>query len=127
MNSPREDPTGRGCRITLVRNATIILEIDGRRLLVDPMFDDVGARPPVENTANSRRNPLVPLPSPPEELVRGLSAVLVTHLHRDHFDDGAAHHLPRMCRCFASLGMMRTCGRLACRRACSSAASFTMD
>ncbi len=82
-------------RLTLIRNATVLLELDGQRLLVDPMLDDAGARPAVENTANERRNPLVPLPLPPEEIVAGLDAVLVTHLHRDHFDDGAVRYLPR--------------------------------
>jgi L-ascorbate metabolism protein UlaG (beta-lactamase superfamily) len=82
-------------RLTLIRNATLILEIAGLRLLVDPMFDDVGARPPVENTGDDRRNPLVPLRLPVDEIVTGLDAVFVTHLHRDHFDDSAARALPR--------------------------------
>ena len=82
-------------RLTLVRNATLLVELDGRRLLVDPMLDDAGARPAVENTPNQRPNPLVPLPLPAEEVVRGLDAVVVTHLHRDHFDDTAARLLPR--------------------------------
>jgi Beta-lactamase superfamily domain len=82
-------------KLTLIRNATLLLELDDQRLLVDPMLDDAGARPAVENTDNDRRNPLVPLPIPVEEIVRGLDAVLVTHLHRDHFDDGAVRHLPR--------------------------------
>ncbi len=81
--------------ITLVRNATLLVELGGRRLLVDPMLDDEGARPPVENTANQRRNPLVPLPLPVEQIVHGLDAVLVTHLHQDHFDSKAAELLPR--------------------------------
>ena len=82
-------------RVTLVRSATLLLEIRGRRILVDPMLDDVGARPPVENTPNSRRNPLVPLPVPASEVVENLDAVLVTHLHQDHFDDSAERLLPR--------------------------------
>ena len=77
-----------GRRLTLVRNATVILELDGRRLLVDPMLDAVGVQPPVENTDNERRNPLVPLPIPADQVVADLDAVLVTHLHRDPFDDG---------------------------------------
>jgi L-ascorbate metabolism protein UlaG (beta-lactamase superfamily) len=64
-------------------------------VLVDPMLDDAGARPPVESTPNQRPNPLVPLPMPAEEVVRGIDAVVVTHLHRDHFDDTAARLLPR--------------------------------
>src|SRR4051794_5465593 len=59
------------------------------------MLDDAGARPPVERTPNQRRNPLVPLPIPAEEVVRGVDAVFVTHLHRDHFDDAAARLVPR--------------------------------
>ena len=82
-------------RLTLIRNATVLLELDGQRFLVDPMLDEAGARPAVENTENERRNPLVPLPFPVEEVVRDLDFVLVTHLHRDHFDDGAVQHLPR--------------------------------
>jgi L-ascorbate metabolism protein UlaG (beta-lactamase superfamily) len=84
-----------GRTLTLIRNATLLLQLDDQRLIVDPMLDDVGARPAVENTDNDRRNPLVPLPLPVEEIVRRLDAVLVTHLHRDHFDDGAVRHLPR--------------------------------
>ena len=82
-------------KLTLVRNATILIELDGLRLLVDPMLDDMGARPPVENTSNRRRNPLVPLPIPAEEVVRGIDAVFVTHLHRDHLDDEGKRLIPR--------------------------------
>jgi len=78
-----------------VRNATLVLDVAGRRVLVDPGLDDAGARPPVESTPNQRRNPLVPLPIPADELVRGLDAVVVTHLHRDHFDATAERLLPR--------------------------------
>lgn len=82
-------------KLTLVRNATLLVELDGRRILVDPALDDAGARPPVENTANPRTNPLVPLPFPADELVRRLDGVVVTHLHRDHLDATAERHLPR--------------------------------
>jgi L-ascorbate metabolism protein UlaG (beta-lactamase superfamily) len=82
-------------RLTLVRNATLLLEVEGLRILVDPMLDDAGARPPVENTPNPRRNPLVPLPIPAAELVSDLDAVIVTHLHKDHFDESAGQLLPR--------------------------------
>jgi L-ascorbate metabolism protein UlaG (beta-lactamase superfamily) len=82
-------------RVTLVRNATLLLEIRGRRLLVDPALDQARARPPVENTANPKANPLVPLPRPAGDLVRNLDGVLVTHLHRDHFDDTGERLLPR--------------------------------
>jgi L-ascorbate metabolism protein UlaG (beta-lactamase superfamily) len=82
-------------RLTLVRSATVILELRGRRVLVDPMLDDVGARPPVEQTASPVRNPTVPLPFPAEDVVRGVDAVIVTHRHRDHLDARAEELLPR--------------------------------
>jgi L-ascorbate metabolism protein UlaG (beta-lactamase superfamily) len=82
-------------RLTLVRSATLILELGGRRILVDPMLDDVGTRPPIANTANETRNPTVPLPFPAEEVVSGLDAVIVTHRHRDHLDGRAEELLPR--------------------------------
>ena len=81
--------------ITLVRNATLILETAAGRLLVDPMLDPAGTRPPIEDTANPVRNPTVELPVPAEEVVRGLDAVLVTHCHKDHLDDTAVRLLPR--------------------------------
>ena len=83
--------------LTLVRNATLLIEMGGRRLLVDPMLDPAGARPPVPDTAEPRRNPLVELPRPAEAIVSGVDAVLVTHLHSDHLDDTAAALLdPRL-------------------------------
>ena len=82
-------------RITLVRNATLLLELAGRRVLVDPMLDPAGARPPIEQTANPVRNPTVELPFAAEKVVAGLDAVLVTHCHKDHFDDTAERLLPR--------------------------------
>jgi len=81
--------------ITLVRSATLILETRAGSLLLDPMLDPAGARPPIEGTANPVRNPTVELPFPPAEVVRGLDAVLVTHCHKDHLDETAERLLPR--------------------------------
>jgi L-ascorbate metabolism protein UlaG (beta-lactamase superfamily) len=82
-------------RLTLVRHATLLVELAGRRILVEPLLDEAGARPPVEDSPNPRPNPLVPLPVPAEELVRDLDAVIVTHLHEDHFDEAGARLVPR--------------------------------
>ena len=81
--------------IRLVRHATLLVTFLGRRLLVDPMLADAGAAPPVANSPNPRPNPLVPLPMPAGEAVAGVEAVLVTHTHRDHWDDAAAAALPK--------------------------------
>src|SRR5918994_849558 len=82
-------------RLRLIRHATLIVELTGQCVLVDPMLDPARARPPVENTPNDRRNPLVELPEPVELLVRNLDAVLVTHLHADHLDETAVDLLPK--------------------------------
>ena len=75
--------------ITQVRNATLKLEYAGKRILVDPMLADKDAYPGFEGTVNSHlRNPLVPLPMPVAELL-DVDAILVTHLHSDHWDEAA--------------------------------------
>jgi L-ascorbate metabolism protein UlaG (beta-lactamase superfamily) len=80
-------------RLRLIRHATLLVELAGRCLLIDPMLDPAGARPPVANTANDRRNPLVELPTSPEEVASEADAVLVTHLHADHLDETAVRLL----------------------------------
>jgi L-ascorbate metabolism protein UlaG (beta-lactamase superfamily) len=82
-------------RLRLIRNATLGLVVAQRYLLVDPMLDPPGSRPPVENTPNPRPNPLCDLPEPAEVVVGGVEAVLITHLHQDHFDETAARLLPK--------------------------------
>ena len=72
---------------TLIRNAAAVLSIGGTSFLIDPALDPVGARPPVANTPNQKPNPLVPLPGNWERLVQSANAKVVTHLHKDHFDD----------------------------------------
>ena len=81
--------------LQLVRHATLLLEFHGRRILVDPMLSEAEAMDPVGNAANDRRIPMVALPMPAAEVVNGLDAILITHLHRDHFDQAAAALLPR--------------------------------
>ena len=80
-------------RLRLLRHATLLLDLAGRRILVDPMLAEPGAAPPVANTPNQRANPLVPLPADPAEVVVGLDAVLVSHLHTDHLDAAAVELL----------------------------------
>jgi L-ascorbate metabolism protein UlaG (beta-lactamase superfamily) len=79
-------------KLTLVRHATLLVELDGRRVLVDPMLGAAGAYPPIENTPAPRRNPLVPLPA---VALEPLDAIVVTHLHNDHYDPTAAETLPK--------------------------------
>jgi L-ascorbate metabolism protein UlaG (beta-lactamase superfamily) len=61
-------------RIVYVGHATVLIELDGVRLLTDPVLGSwVGPL---------RRHG----PRPPRDLVDRVDAVLVSHLHRDHVD-----------------------------------------
>src|SRR4051794_40108204 len=79
--------------VTLVRHATLVVELGDQRILIDPMLDDAGVRPPVANTPNQRANPLVELPPNAEAALGGLTAAIVTHLHADHLDEAGAGFL----------------------------------
>jgi L-ascorbate metabolism protein UlaG (beta-lactamase superfamily) len=81
-------------KIQLIRHASLWLHYHQVNFLVDPMFSELGANPPVIHTPNPRANPLVSLPSAVQEWSLP-DAVLVTHLHPDHWDDAAAAVLPQ--------------------------------
>jgi len=89
-------------QLTLIRNATLSLTYAGKRIVVDPMLDPKDARPPVGHTDNDRRNPLVDLPPGAADALAHPDALLVTHLHQDHFDAAAketlAKTLPLICQ-----------------------------
>jgi L-ascorbate metabolism protein UlaG (beta-lactamase superfamily) len=80
---------------TLLRNAAALLTVGGTSFLIDPALDAAGARPPVPNTPNQHPNPLVDLPPGWEDIVASGDALLVTHLHRDHFDDASGAQLDK--------------------------------
>lgn len=82
-------------KITHVRNATMLVETGGMRILVDPMLGAKGsgmAAPTV--VKNKQRNPLVELVVPLADLL-DVDAVIVTHSHPDHWDEAAAALLSR--------------------------------
>ncbi|MGG6313336.1 MBL fold metallo-hydrolase [Paenibacillus macerans] len=83
-------------KLQLIRHTALWLEYGDRRFLIDPMLGEAGAMPPIPDTPNNRRNPLVPLPHRKEHWLRqGPDAVIVTHLHPDHWDEAAAAALPK--------------------------------
>lgn len=83
-------------QIQQIRNATLKLEYAGRTFLVDPMLGARGAYPGFNGTYNQHlRNPLVELPIPAAEVMRGVDAVVVTHTHLDHWDGGEHAFVPK--------------------------------
>jgi L-ascorbate metabolism protein UlaG (beta-lactamase superfamily) len=82
-------------KLQLVRHATLLLDYAGMKILVDPMLSDAGAMSAIQNSPQPRPNPLVPLPFPVEQVLDGVQLVLVTHTHRDHWDDTAIQLVPK--------------------------------
>lgn len=74
-------------QIQLVRSATIRVSMAGVTLLIDPWL---AAKGEGRSYSGDVRSPLVDLPMPVEAVVDGIDAVLVSHLHSDHFDAVAA-------------------------------------
>jgi L-ascorbate metabolism protein UlaG (beta-lactamase superfamily) len=77
-------------KLQLVRHATLLLDYAGMRILLDPMLSEAGAMAAIQNSPQPRPNPLAPLPFPVEQVLDGAQMVLVTHTHRDHWDDACA-------------------------------------
>ena len=76
-------------KITQVRNATIIIEYSGKKFLVDPWLGPKDYMPGFDMAINSDiRQPRVELPFEIEKIV-DVDAVIVTHVHPDHWDEFA--------------------------------------
>ncbi len=78
--------------IKLLRHATLLIELGGKKLLIDPMLSKKSEMEPVGNCGNEIRIPMVDLPIPELEVTKMLSeidAIVITHLHRDHWDEPA--------------------------------------
>ncbi|UNL86670.1 MBL fold metallo-hydrolase [Priestia koreensis] len=88
-------------KVNQIRNATIIVEYANKKFLIDPMFAEKGTYPPFPNSARQdQKNPLVSLPTSVENIIEGIDAVIVTHLHLDHFDEAAQRILPKDIKMF---------------------------
>lgn len=72
-------------RITYIGHATLLIEIQGRRILTDPNFD-----PALGRFLARVSDPGIALDALPK-----LDAILVTHAHADHLSFTSLDHLPR--------------------------------
>ncbi|MEE1113721.1 MAG: MBL fold metallo-hydrolase [Eubacterium sp.] len=82
-------------KIRFIRNCTMIIEYGGKKFLVDPMFRAKGAVEKLGPTLYPEKPPLTDLPVAPEEIMNGVDAVLLTHLHPGHFDQAAGKLIPQ--------------------------------
>lgn len=71
-----------------IRNATGKLSYNDVTFLIDPMLAEKGYYEGFAGTFNSElRNPILELPDTPENILKDVDAVVVTHTHLDHWDD----------------------------------------
>jgi len=49
----------------------------------------------IESFADVSRNPVVDLPFTPEKVLEGIEMVIVSHVHKDHFDQAAEDLIPK--------------------------------
>lgn len=86
-------PTDKAVKVEQIRNATIKIGFGDITFLIDPMLGPKGAYAAAPGAFNEHvRNPLVDLPIPVSEVMQA-DAVIVTHLHIDHWDDAAKQQL----------------------------------
>ncbi|NMM61659.1 MBL fold metallo-hydrolase [Clostridium sp. P21] len=81
-------------KIQLIRHSTLKIYLGNKKILVDPVLSHMGAIAPLPNVPNQNFNPLVKLPVNIDTIIN-CDAVLVTHTHRDHFDDAATKLLSK--------------------------------
>lgn len=88
-------------KITQIRNATLIVEYAEKKFLIDPFLAEKDTYPAFPYTElHYQTTPCVGLPISIDEIVK-VDAVIVTHLHLDHFDDAAKEALPKDIKIFA--------------------------
>ena len=79
-------------KIQEIRNATMKITYSGRTFLTDPLLAPKHSYDPF---VGKSRNPTTDLPYPIEEIIHGIEAVLVSHVHIDHFDRAARELLSK--------------------------------
>lgn len=83
-------------KIQQIRNATIRIECAGKHFLIDPWFQKKGtgmSAPSPDPEKAKIPSPTTELPFPVEQIKEGIDAMIVTHIHPDHFDpETAAMH-----------------------------------
>lgn len=85
-------------QVRLLRNATLVVTIEGFRFLVDPLLAEKDSYDPIVWTSNNIRNPTVELPvshAEIREIISAMDGVIITHTHNDHWDEVARQLIPK--------------------------------
>ncbi len=87
-------------KITQVRNATIIVEYNNTKFLIDPWLMPKDYMPGFDTAINPDiRQPRVELPFEIKDIVE-VDAVIITHIHPDHWDEIAEKELDKNIKVF---------------------------
>ncbi|REH52416.1 L-ascorbate metabolism protein UlaG (beta-lactamase superfamily) [Tenacibaculum gallaicum] len=81
-------------KMQYIRQATVLLEVNSKKILIDPVLSDKGTQDPIP-FSNDKRIPMNDLPILKEKIIEQSDAVLITHYHPDHFDADAEKLLPK--------------------------------
>lgn len=92
QNSGQKKPN-----VRLIRNATIVINYAGHKILVDPMFTPKGA---LGSIAGKLESPTVDLPMAIGEITENVNLILLTHNHPDHIDKYATDALDKSIKFF---------------------------
>jgi L-ascorbate metabolism protein UlaG (beta-lactamase superfamily) len=97
---PPQRVKGRALRVSFVGHATMLIQIEGANILIDPVWAERAS--PLTRFGPKRLN----APGIALEDLPPLDAILVTHNHYDHFDIATLSHLARErpCRVITPLG-----------------------
>ena len=87
-------------KITQIRNATVIVEYNNTKFLTDPWLMPKDHMPGFDSAINADvRQPRVELPCEIENIVN-VDAVIITHVHPDHWDEFAEKALDKNIKIF---------------------------
>lgn len=79
-------------KIQQIRNSTLRLYIKDKIILTDPVLLPKHG---IDSFAGIEKNPIVDIPFTVEDVIKDIHLIIISHLHRDHFDDGAKKLLPK--------------------------------
>lgn len=87
-------------KITQIRNATLIIEYNNTKILIDPWLMSKEAMPGFDAAINAQiRQPRVDLPMEINKII-DVDAVIITHIHPDHWDEIAEKSIPKNTKIF---------------------------
>lgn len=87
-------------KLRQIRNATMIITYANKKFLIDPMLAEKGSYPTIPGAHNELTNPTIDLKVSMNEIL-DVDAVIVTHIHFDHFDPAAIELIPKDMKMFA--------------------------